>query len=526
MQDRRSAAPDLSPGFPLRVGVVDMGSNAIRFVVADFIAPTTWTALVSERVPVRLADRVSETGLLSEEAMDAAVAVMARFRDALAERDVRHYRAVATSAVRESGNRRALVKLVRERTGLRLEVISGAEEARLVHQAARTRVPMGNSLWLMADLGGGSLEIAIVDGEGIKTLESFAIGTVRLLEEFRSATGGAYRIRRLLDEYVAGLRFDSFGERPQLAGYIATGGNIDDLARVAGASPDDDGVYLLDLDDLKKAIETLSGMTIEERIEEFELRENRADVIVPAAMIYARLAERFGVSRIHVPNVGVKEGAMIDLVDDVTGGEGHGKRRVREVVAGAVALGRRFHFEERHGVHVARLSELLFDALAEDHDLDERDREILVAAAILHDIGQRIAYKRHHNHSYYLISESELPGLDLDEVELVANVARYHRRADPSTKHPPFEGLSEEDQERVTKLSAILRVADAFDREHVQNVRDLAIELDDEHMEIELEGEGDFELERWALERKKGLFEKTFGLEIVLANEAVRNELP
>ncbi len=524
MQDKRSAPPDPSPGFPVRVGVVDMGSNAIRFVVADFIAPSTWTALVSERIPVRLADHVSETGVLSEGGIDAAVGVMERFRDVLVEHDVQHYRAVATSAVRESGNRRALVKQVHERTGLRLEVISGAEEARLVHQAARTRVPLGNEPWLMADLGGGSLEIAIVDGEGIRSLESFAIGTVRLLEEFRSATAGPDRIRRLLDEYVAGLRFDSFGERPEVAGYIATGGNIDELARVAGVSPDDDGVCLLELDDLRKATETLAGMTVEQRIQEFDLRENRADVIVPAAMIYARLAERFGVSRIHIPNVGVKEGAMVDLVDDVTGGEGHGRRRAREVVAGAVALGRRFHFEEPHGLQVARLSERLFDAVADDHDLEDRDREILVAAAILHDIGQRIAYKRHHKHSYYLISESELPGLDLDEVELVANVARYHRRADPSTKHPPFEALSEKDRERVTMLSAVLRVADALDREHIQNVGDLAIQIDDAHMEIELEGDGDFELEHWALERKKGLFEKTFGLEIVVANEAVRNE--
>ena len=126
MQDKRSAPPDLSPGFPVRVGVVDMGSNAIRFVIADFIAPATWTALVSERIPVRLADHASEAGLLSVEGIEAAVAVMERFRDALAERDTQHYRAVATSAVRESGNRRSLVKQVRDRTGLRLEVISGA----------------------------------------------------------------------------------------------------------------------------------------------------------------------------------------------------------------------------------------------------------------------------------------------------------------------------------------------------------------------------------------------------------------
>jgi exopolyphosphatase/guanosine-5'-triphosphate,3'-diphosphate pyrophosphatase len=215
---------------------------------------------------------------------------------------------------------------------------------------------------------------------------------------------------------------------------------------------------------------------------------------------------------------------MLDLVDDLTGGKGHGERHAREVLAGSVAIGRRFRFEEAHGLQVARLSERLFDVLADSYDFDARDRDILVAAAVLHDVGQRIAYKRHHKHSYYLISESELPGLDLDEVELVANVARYHRRADPSPKHPPFEALDEEDQKRVTRLSAILRVADALDREHVQNVRDIAVEISDEHMELELKGEGTFELECWALERKKSLFVKTFGLEIIVANEAVKNE--
>lgn len=212
---------------------------------------------------------------------------------------------------------------------------------------------------------------------------------------------------------------------------------------------------------------------------------------------------------------------MIDLVDDVTASDRHGARHAREVVAGAVALGRRFRFEEAHGLQVARLSELLFDSLVDVCDLDAKDREILVAAAILHDVGQRIAYKRHHKHSYYLISESEIPGLDLDEVEIVANVARYHRRADPTVKHPPYEALTEEDRERVTRLSSILRIADALDREHVQNVSDITVEIDDERIVIELEGEGDFELERWAIERKKALFEKTFDLEIVVA-EAVR----
>lgn len=515
----RPAGQDPAPGFPLRVGVVDMGSNASRIVVAEFIAPTTWTALVSERIPLRLADRALGTGDLPDDAIEAVVAVMSRFRDVLEEYDVHHHRAVATSAVRESRNRRELVSHVRKGTGLRLEVISGAEEARLVYWAARSRLPLGETPWLMADLGGGSLEIALVDQTSMRVVESLAVGSVRLLEEFESDPDGQGRVRNLLDEYVAGLRFGSLEEGFEVEGFFATGGNIDDLARVSGADPDETGVGVLPLKTLRKTIDRLDGMTVAERIEELGLRENRADVILPAALVYARLAERFEVEQIHVPNVGVKEGVMIDLVEGLTAHGGYTERHARDVLAGAVALGRRFRFEEAHGIQVARLAERLFDDLAEIHDLSGDDREILIAAAILHDVGQRISYKRHHKHSYYLISESELPGLGLDEVELVANVARYHRRADPSDKHAPFETLDDGDRERVTRLAAILRLADALDREHTQKVRDVTTRIRKRRVELSLRGARDLELEVWALERKKPLFEKTFEYEVTVNDE-------
>ena len=519
MSDRRSAAQDPAPGFPLRIGVVDMGSNAIRIVVAEFIAPFTWTALLSERIPVRLADRAGATGNLPEDAIEAAVAVMERFRDVLEEHEVGSYRAVATSAVRESRNRRSLVRRVRDRTGLELEPISGAEEARLVYWAARSRIPLGTGPWLMADLGGGSLEIAIVDHASMRLVESLGIGSVRLLEEFESESGGPSRIRDLLDEYVAGLRFGTLEDSFEVEGYIATGGNIDDLARLAGASPDEEGVSVISLEDLRKTIAVLDRLTVEQRIEELGLRENRADVILPAALVYARLAERFGTERIHVPNVGVKEGVMIDLVEGLTAPGGYSLRHAGDVLAGAVALGRRFRFEEAHGVQVAHLAEQLFNDLSEIHGLSSDDREILVAAAILHDVGQRISYKRHHKHSYYLIAESELPGLDLDGVELAANVARYHRRADPHPKHLPFEALDEEDRNRVTRMASILRLADALDREHMQKVQDVTAQIRDGRVVLSLQGEGDLALEIWALDRKKPLFEKTFDLEVGVEGE-------
>jgi exopolyphosphatase/guanosine-5'-triphosphate,3'-diphosphate pyrophosphatase len=518
---RRSTEPDPSPGFPLRIGVVDMGSNAIRFLVAEFVAPYTWTTLLSERVPIRLGRPVFETGEIDEESLEAAITVMERFRDVLDQFDVRHYRAVATSAVRESENRRRLVSRVRERTGLKLEVISGAEEARLVYWAAKSRVSLGDEPWIMADLGGGSLEIALVDGNGIRTIESLSIGSVRLLAEFKGKgkTRGPDRIRSLLDEYVAGLQFGDLENGLEVKGFIATGGNMDELARLAGADPDEKGVSVVPLEDLQKTITLLDGLTVEERIEKLKLGENRADVILPAAMVYARLAQRFGQSRIHVPHAGVKEGVMFDLVEDVTARAGYTERHARDVLSGAVALGRRFRFEELHGVQVARLADRLFEELEGVHDLDDDDREILAAAAVLHDIGQRIAYTRHHKHSYYLISESELPGFDPEAVEIVANVARYHRRADPSPKHEPFSALEASDRDRVTRMASILRLADALDREHLQKVTDVFANIRDGSVELSLEGDGDLELERWALDRKKRLFEETFGLKVTIMSD-------
>jgi exopolyphosphatase/guanosine-5'-triphosphate,3'-diphosphate pyrophosphatase len=518
---KRSTESDPSPGFPLRIGVVDMGSNAIRILAAEFIAPYTWTTLVSDRAPIRLGRSVFETGEIDEESVEAAVTVMERFRDVLDQFDIRHYRAVATSAVRESDNQRQLVALVRKRTGLKLEVISGAEEARLVYWAAKSRMSLGDEPWIMADLGGGSLEIALVDGDGIRTIESLGIGSVRLLAEFevQGKAGGLKRVRTLLDEYVAGLRFADLEDDIEVKGYIATGGNMDELARLAGADPDESGVSVVPLEDLQEIIEQLAGLTVEERIEKLELGEDRADVILPAAMVYARLAKRFGQSRIHVPHAGVKEGVMIDLVEDLTARAGYTQRHARDVLSGAVALGRRFRFEESHGIHVARLAERLFEELTDVHDLDADDREILVAAAVLHDVGQRIAYARHHKHSYYLISESELPGFDAEEIGMVANIARYHRRADPSPKHEPFNALEASDRDRVTRMAAILRLADALDREHLQKVTEVSAETRDGRVELSLEGDGDLELERWALDRKKRLFEETFDLKVTVTSD-------
>jgi exopolyphosphatase / guanosine-5'-triphosphate,3'-diphosphate pyrophosphatase len=511
---------DEGEAFPMRLGAIDIGSNALRMLAAECRDPNSLEQLDQQRLPVRLGHDVFLTGKLTADAMDAAIEGLKSFSRRMRELNITAYRAVATSAVRDSRNGTELVQRARDEAGIVINVINGAEEARLVHLAVRNRVRLGRQKWLIADLGGGSVEVSVVDDNGIQRTESHEMGSVRLLEELGVAGEEPGRFRRRLEEYTATLR-NSRILHTKVAGFIATGGNIESLARLGDAKPDRYGVATLRTDELRNIIERLARLSYTERLAQLDLREDRADVILPAAMVYERLAVLAGVDSVLVPGVGVKDGVLWDLLEQRTwGGRRARTTRERAVFAGAVALGRRFHFDEAHGRHVAKLAASLFDQTRALHELKPDDRRLLIAAAILHDVGTFIGYKRHHKHSLYIIAESELPGLNPNEILVVANIARYHRKNTPSAHHDPFTKLDEKNQERVVKLSAILRIADALDREHLQRIEEVRIEMEKDVLELCVTGRGDLLLERWALQQKTQFFEKTFKVKVQLENAA------
>lgn len=506
--------------FPLRVAAIDVGSNAIRFMAVEFSGARQWVELDAQRVPIRLGHNAFLTGGLDEAAMSAAVAAMSSFRRAIDTLGIGLYRAVATSAVRESRNGGELVERIRRESGIRLETITGSEEARLVTVAVRDRLLLDDAPRVLADLGGGSLEVSLLRDGGVAWSESHTIGTVRMLEEFSGADERPGAFRKLLEEYLGTLRLPDMPEEKASREMIASGGNIEALAKLAGIEPGEDRVSRLSVLTLRESIAALAELSCQERMDRFGISANRADVILPASLIYARVAELAGAERIVVPHVGVKEGVLLDLVEDHVHHALHQDRQEREVADGAVAIGRRYRFDESHALHVARLSLLLFDQLQAEHGLGERDRRILLAAAILHDIGQFVAYRKHHKHSCYLILHAELPGLGEGEVPFAALVARYHRRADPEDHHEIFRDLGPPDRERVRKLAALLRIADALDREHHQRVRDLRVRRDGSGTTLHLNSEGDLLLERWALRKKARLFESVFGGPLLLDGSA------
>jgi exopolyphosphatase/guanosine-5'-triphosphate,3'-diphosphate pyrophosphatase len=501
--------------FPLRVACVDMGSNAIRFLASEFQSESDFEVLAGERAPVRLGHGVYLSGRLEATAMDGAVDALIRFRRSMDELGIEHYRAVATSAVRESSNKDAFIARVLDESGLRLEAISGSEEARLVHLAVARRIPLGNRTWLLVDLGGGSVEVSLVDQNGTYWSESHTMGSVRLLEELTEAGADPGRFRRLLSEYISVLKVPAMPEGSQLAGYVATGGNIETLAKLGGF-PDELSVSHLPVATLRAIIEQLARLSYRERVDQLGLREDRADVILPAAMVYERLANLADADEIQVPHVGIKEGVLFDLVSQLVGHRSHGDRQDREVLASAITVGRKYHFDCDHAMHVSKPSVRLFDQLRALHGLGAADRRILHAAALLHDIGQFVSFKGHHKHSQYLISHTELPNFSDHEMQLVANVARYHRKAHPADRHPGFTALDERERIRVTRLASLLRIADALDREHVQRVTDLTVKLGDDELTLWIDGTAGLLMEGWSLKKKANLFHAVFGRKVRL----------
>jgi exopolyphosphatase/guanosine-5'-triphosphate,3'-diphosphate pyrophosphatase len=262
-------------------------------------------------------------------------------------------------------------------------------------------------------------------------------------------------------------------------------------------------------------VQKLCGMTAAERRAEYNLRPDRADTIVPASRVFLRAAARFGASRILAPGVGLKEGILIELVDRHFH-TWHDQHETDGALDACLRLGRRFQFDEAHGVLVSRFSTKLFDATRAQHNLTERDRLLLRAAALLHDVGDFVRYEGHHKHSMYLIQNSDLPALTPRERAIIANVARYHRKGPPDIDHPNFRDLDRDARGVVRSLAALLRVADALDREHQGNVADITPRVEGDRLVIQAVGDRPRDLEEWTARNKADLLRDAFGLEIDL----------
>lgn len=503
---------------PARIGIVDMGSNAIRFLVAEATGGAA-AVLENHRLALRLGHEVFATGQVPDAMLLDLVDAFRRFRATCDRLGVTHIRAIATSAMRDARNRDLVVDRVREACGIEIEVISGTQEAYLLKLAVESRISLATGRSLLVDIGGGSVEVLVVENGQVTSADSYRLGALRMLQALATSESAGESFVDLLNKHLRSLEHriaDRF-TAGRVDRYVAVGGNIDSLADLLTkrrGPQQKDGVDAIELDELQREVMDLASLPVAARIEKYDLKADRADTIVPAGIVYARLGELAGAQRVLVPRIGIKDGLLLEVV------HGHFESflaadHVDVVLSSCRAMGRRFHFEPGHAESVLRLARRLFDDTRELHGLDARSRVLLEAAALLHDVGVAINNDGHHKHSQYLIESTELVGLTEEERHLVALLARYHRKGPPSRDHEEFATLRRKERTQIERLTALLRLADALDRQHAGVVADVEVRLLPDAVELRPVLAGDprtrLTLEAKAVAEKGALFAQLFG---------------
>ena len=499
------------------IAVIDVGTNGMRLTIANVSKQRSYRIVHSAREPVRLGHDVFSKGVISASTTLRAVAGFRRFREQIDQYSVHSLKATGTSALREARNRDEFLARVRDASGIEIAVIGSEEEARLVHVAAKQRINLKDKLALLVDIGGGSVEISVADDKRIVTTESYAIGSVRLLQILQEQKIGEKHFNRLVRQYVDAThrRLRKEIGRLKIQMCIGTGGSIESLGDLRRAMYGKNSVPKISLEELRSVVSLLHSLSYEERIQRLKLRPDRADVIVPAGIVLQSILEESGIKEVCVPGVGLKDGLLLETIDELYSGDRDALRH--QVLQSALQLGRRYSFDEPHAQTVSRFAlSANFDQLKRHHQLNEECRWLLHIAALLHDIGQFVSLSNHQRHTFYLLQASPVIGLTRRQMALVAYVARYHRKTTPKVGQKGFDGLTPKEQNIVITLTAILRLADALDHEHVSKIDALQIRFRKPAFIMKLSGKGDMLLEKWAIAGKRGLFEEVFGGELVV----------
>ena len=460
--------------------VVDVGSNAMRCQVAAVEHPRRYRVLEQDRQPVRLGHDVFTTGKLNPAAVEAALKVLGDFRAIANQYRVKTIRAVGTSALREAADGKAFVRRARK-VGIPLQLASEEEEARLISAGIMSGLRFHLPLGLFLDIGGGSLELAVANTTNVFCLFSLPLGAVRLTEAYFSGDPPRNKEVRNLRQHVqdklaAAVRRVA---KEKFTMAFGSGGTITALAetdtRVAGDAKSG-SLSILRRSRLKTLLEVLMGLPASERASMISGDPKRADIIIAGGLVLHEIMSAVGLDYLFVSRRGLRDGLMVELLRDYySDAESWHPDADRSESLEQVC--QKYLYDGLHAQHVSQLALNLFYQLHDLHHLPEKYAAVLHAAAMLHDIGLFIAHPKHHKHSYYLIKSSGLNSYNKLDLDLIASVARYHRKAHPSQKHLAFSQLSPNNQEVVRKLSALLRIADAFDYKHEQRVKSLSCTL-------------------------------------------------
>ena len=501
----------LSPELAHRLAAIDIGTNSIRLMVAEPQRGGNYRILDEEKESTRLGEHLSKTGRLDPGAIQKSLDALRRMKQIAEGFQITELKTIATCAVREAANGGEFCRRAKEELGIDIQIIGGEQEARLAFSSVQRAFDLTGKHVAVVDIGGGSTEIVLAFGELIEAVYTTQLGAVRLSEAYPE-TASAEGFGQLIDGIDRHLRKHTKNPvfRPHIL--FGSGGTFTSLAAMVMAAKGQDGMpvrgYQVSRADVRHLLDRLRKIPLKDRGSVPGLSPDRADIIVAGLAIVDRVMERFDVNAVQVHNRGVRDGLLLSMIEQSLGTNSD-KPRDRD--AALERLAARCGCEMEHSWHVARLAGSIFAQLAPHYHLNPADQPLLEAAAKLQDVGYLINYDQHHKHSYHLILHSRLEGFQPNELEIIANVARYHRGADPKRKHANYRQLSERDRNRVRQMAAILRVAGGLDRSNTRQVTDVTVEFGRKHNVTLKLGSKQFpEVDIWGARKRSKLFEKVF----------------
>ena len=508
------------------LAAIDIGTNSFHLVIASVNDKGIVKVLTKDKEVVRLGKSSTDMKYISLDAMERAITALKRFKITCDSFNA-EIRAVATSATREALNKDEFINEAYRRTGISVEVISGYEEARLIYLGVLQALDVYDKKILLIDIGGGSTEFLTGEKGNVKFSNSIKLGAVRLTEKFFS--DGKYtkenienarlHVRSLINPIVRSLKKESYDI------IIGTSGTITNLGSIIYCKSSTEDVSLFNFNnykytdtELNEAVKTILSYDNAAAIKKIEgLDSDRADIITAGAIILEQIFKEINIKQITLSSYALREGILFDTIDkehNTLQSEDMKNVRYRSVINLAIHCS----FDEAHCRKILQLSMPIYSALKDKFGLTDYELDLLEAAIYLHDIGHSISHSQHHRHSYYLIKNSELLGFNNEEIEVIANVARYHRKSHPKTKHAEFNKLSPANKSRVKMLSGILRIADGLDRGHNSVIDSIKVTVQDKNFHVKVtprEGK-DPTLELWGANMRKELFEEAFGYNILI----------
>ena len=499
-----------------RIAAIDLGTNSFHAVLVDIYPDGSFRTVNKLKEMVILAEKGLENKL-SRNAMERGLEALKRIKFLCDSHHVETILAYATSAIREAKNGGDFIKEAEQETGVRIRAISGKIEAELIGIAIRYSIDLKDEMMLMADIGGGSVEFIIGNSKKFIYYNSLKLGVARMAAAFVNSDPIEEKEIKTLqkhykDELTKILKLAKEHHVKTIIGSSGTMENIGEMVANKKSLPTSMSLNELEFsaDDFKDLYTNFIKLDKKQRLDEKGLEEKRVDIINPGMVLVNFLVDKLKLETIKISEAALREGMILNFINNkkeqlnldlVANFKDPRRRSVYELL-------RKCNWAETHSKHVANFALQLFDEFKQELKLEDTDRELLEYAALMHDIGYYISYRKHHKHALYLIRYSDLLGFKEDEINIMANVARYHRKSTPHKRHKRYKKLNKASRKRVKRLSAILRIADGLDRSHYQNVQKLEIEHYDQSIDFLITTQADPELEIWGAMRKAELLEK------------------